>query len=71
VWDDQVNPYWIAHHPEIKKGLADFLPSNEVQFWKDLIYKYLFVLIKDPNVSVIISAVHFPTLNIRTNCLKV
>jgi hypothetical protein len=63
VPDEQVNPYWIDHHPEMKKGAVEFLPSNEVQFWKDLIERYLFVLIKDVNVSAIISGVHFPTLN--------
>jgi hypothetical protein len=66
VWDDQVNPYWIAHHPEMKMGDVDFLPSQEVQFWIDLIDKYLFVLKKDVYVSIVIQvpAVHFPTLKI-------
>jgi hypothetical protein len=62
VWKEQVIPYWLDQ-PEMKKGAVDFLPSNEVQFWNDLIDIYLFVLIKDVKVSVIISAVHFPTLN--------
>jgi hypothetical protein len=58
-----VNPYWIDHYPEMKKGAVEFLPSNEKQFWKDLIDKYLHVLLKDKKASVIISVVHF--LNIK------
>ena len=57
-------PYWIDHHPEMKKGAVDFLPSIEVQFWNDLIATYLYVLKKDVKVSVVISAVHFPKLNV-------
>jgi chitin synthase len=49
--DEQVNPYWIDHHPEMKKGVVDFLSSNEEQFWKDLIDKYLYVLEKDEQAS--------------------
>jgi len=67
VRDDQVAPYWIHHHPEMKKGAVDFLPSIEQQFWKGLIAKYLYVLKKDVTVSVVISAARFPTLNIP-NC---
>jgi hypothetical protein len=64
VRDEEVSPYWIDHHPEMKKGIVDFLRSKELQFWKDFIDIYLFVLKKDVKVSVIIFAVHFPTLNI-------
>jgi hypothetical protein len=60
---EQVTPYWIDHHPEMKKGVVDFLPSNEVQFWNNLIDKYLFVLKKDVYVSIVITAVYFYTLN--------
>jgi hypothetical protein len=62
VRDEEVSPYWIDHHPEMKRGVVDFLPSNEVQFWNELIDKYLFVLLKDSKVSVIIPAVHFPNI---------
>ena len=55
-------PYWIDHHPEMEKGNVDFLPTKEIKFWNGLIAKYLYVLKKDLNVSVVISAVHFPTL---------
>jgi hypothetical protein len=60
-----VSPYWIDQ-PEMKRGNVEFLASNELQFWKDLIDTYLHPLIKNAKVSVVtsISAVHFPTLNI-------
>jgi hypothetical protein len=51
VRDEQVSPYWIDHHPEMKKGIVDFLPTQEVQFWKDLIDKYLHIIPKDVKVS--------------------
>jgi hypothetical protein len=63
VRGEQVKPYWIDH-PDMLKGDQKSLSPNEDRFWNQLIKKYLFVLIKDPKVSVIISAVHFPTLNI-------
>jgi len=62
--EEQVTPYWIDHHPEMEKGIVDGLPQEEVQFWNDFIDKYLYVLEGDVTVSVVISAVHFPTLNI-------
>ncbi|KAI5633975.1 chitin synthase domain-containing protein [Phthorimaea operculella] len=39
--DDLINPYWIED-PELKKGEVDFLSQSEIQFWKDLIDKYLY-----------------------------
>ena len=62
-----MRPYWIDHHPEMEKGIVDGLPQEEVQFWNDFIDKYLYVLKKDVKVSVLISAVHFPTLDVP-NC---
>ncbi|KAJ8929966.1 hypothetical protein NQ314_017289 [Rhamnusium bicolor] len=41
--DDLVNPYWIED-PDVGKGEVEFLSSNELQFWKDLLEKYLFPL---------------------------
>ncbi|XP_060518963.1 chitin synthase chs-2 isoform X2 [Cylas formicarius] len=41
--DDLVNPYWIED-PDVGKGEVEFLSSNEMQFWKDLLAKYLFPL---------------------------
>lgn len=54
--DEQVTPYWIDHHPEMRKGVVDFLPTKEDKFWKDLIDKYLFVLVKDAEASDFYSA---------------
>lgn len=44
--DFLTNPYWIED-PELKKGEVDFLSSAEIQFWKDLIDKYLFPIDQD------------------------
>lgn len=44
--DFLTNPYWIED-PELKKGEVDFLSSAEVQFWKDLIDKYLYPIDQD------------------------
>lgn len=39
--DDLINPYWIEDK-DLKRGEVEYLPGPEVQFWKDLIDKYLF-----------------------------
>ncbi|GBP49018.1 Chitin synthase chs-2 [Eumeta japonica] len=39
--DDLINPYWIED-PGLKKGEVDFLSPSEIQFWKDLLDKYLY-----------------------------
>lgn len=39
--DDLINPYWIED-PDLKKGEVDFLSQTEIQFWKDLLDKYLY-----------------------------
>ncbi|XP_049868768.1 chitin synthase chs-2 isoform X1 [Pectinophora gossypiella] len=39
--DELINPYWIED-PELKKGEVDFLSQSELQFWKELIDKYLY-----------------------------
>ncbi|KAL1514128.1 hypothetical protein ABEB36_003439 [Hypothenemus hampei] len=41
--DDLVNPYWIED-PDVGKGEVEYLGSNELQFWKDLLEKYLYPL---------------------------
>ncbi|XP_066260725.1 chitin synthase chs-2 isoform X1 [Euwallacea similis] len=41
--DDLVNPYWIED-PDVLKGEVEYLNSNELQFWKDLLDKYLYPL---------------------------
>ncbi|KAL9891261.1 hyaluronan synthase-like protein kkv isoform 2-T2 [Glossina fuscipes fuscipes] len=45
--DFLTNPYWIED-PELRKGEVDFLSSSEIQFWKDLIDKYLYPIDNDP-----------------------
>ena len=38
--DDEKNPYWIDDD-DLKDGPIDFLKGSEINFWKDLIKKYL------------------------------
>ncbi|KAM7362637.1 hyaluronan synthase-like protein kkv isoform 1-T3 [Cochliomyia hominivorax] len=45
--DFLTNPYWIED-ADLRKGEVDFLSSSELQFWKDLIDKYLFPIDNDP-----------------------
>lgn len=45
------NPYWIED-PDLKKGEVDFLSSTEIQFWKDLIDKYLYPIDQDKGEQV-------------------
>lgn len=49
--DFLTNPYWIED-AELKKGEVDFLSSAEIQFWKDLIDKYLFPIDQDKDEQV-------------------
>ncbi|CAL4108316.1 unnamed protein product, partial [Meganyctiphanes norvegica] len=44
--DDLVNPYWIEDK-NLKRGEVDYLPGPEIQFFKDLIEKYLYPLDKN------------------------
>lgn len=48
VRNDDINPYWIEDR-ELKKGPVAFLSANEVQFWKDLLDKYLYPIDEDKN----------------------
>lgn len=41
--DDLINPYWIED-PDVGKGEVEYLSSTELQFWKDLLAKYLYPL---------------------------
>nr|CAI5837000.1 unnamed protein product [Callosobruchus analis] len=41
--DELVNPYWIED-PDVGKGEVEYLSSNELSFWKDLLEKYLYPL---------------------------
>lgn len=51
--DDLVNPYWIED-PDLRKGEVEFLGSNEIQFWKDLLDKYLYPIDEDKDEKVLI-----------------
>jgi hypothetical protein len=64
VRNEQGNMYWMDHYPALQNGFVDFLSSKEIQFWDKLIDKYLRPLDKNTEVSAVIFAVHFPTLNI-------
>ncbi len=44
--DDLLNPYWIEDK-ELKNGEVAYLHPAEVQFWKDLIEKYLYPIDND------------------------
>jgi chitin synthase len=49
--DFLTNPYWIEDQ-DLKKGEVDFLSSAEIQFWKDLIDKYLYPIDQDKEEQV-------------------
>jgi chitin synthase len=44
--DNLINPYWIEDR-ELGRGEVDYLSGAEIQFWKDLIEKYLHPLDAD------------------------
>lgn len=50
--DYLTNPYWIED-PELRKGEVDYLSNAEIQFWKDLIDKYLYPIDQDKDEQVI------------------
>ncbi|XP_022241118.1 uncharacterized protein LOC106458718 [Limulus polyphemus] len=41
--DDLVNPYWIEDK-DLKRGEVEYLNGAEIQFWKEMIEKYLYPL---------------------------
>lgn len=49
--DDLINPYWIED-PDVRKGEVEFLSSNEIQFWKDMLEKYLYPIDEDKDEKV-------------------
>jgi len=44
--DELINPFWIEDR-DLGRGEVDYLSGPEVQFWKDLIEKYLYPLDAD------------------------
>lgn len=57
--DDLINPYWIED-PDVRKGEVEFLSSNEIQFWKDLLDKYLYPIDenKEEKVNIFFNSFH-------------
>jgi chitin synthase len=49
--DDLINPFWIEDKA-LGRGEVDYLSGAEVQFWKDLIDKYLYPLDADSKKQV-------------------
>jgi len=39
--DDLINPFWVEDSKGLGRGEIDYLSGAEVQFWKDLVDKYL------------------------------
>lgn len=39
--DNLVNPYWLEDKA-LTRGAVDFLTGSEIQFWTDMIEKYLY-----------------------------
>ena len=50
--DDLINPFWIEDR-DLGRGEVDYLSGPEVQFWKDLIEKYLFPIDADKTKQVL------------------
>lgn len=59
--DFLTNPYWIDDQ-DLKKGEVDFLSSSEIQFWKDLIDKYLYPIDQDKEEQVFLCCCNFAVL---------
>merc|ERR1719410_168855 len=53
--DDLINPFWIEDK-DLGRGEVDYLSGPEIQFWKDLIEKYLYPIDKDKAKQAIITA---------------
>ena len=49
--DDLINPFWIEDR-DLGRGEVDYLSGAEIQFWKDLIEKYLHPLDADKDKQV-------------------
>ena len=49
--DDLINPLWIEDK-DLKKGEMNYISTNETQFWKDLLDKYLYPIDEDKDEKV-------------------
>lgn len=54
--DDLVDPYWIEDR-DLKRGEVDFISTTEMQFWRDLLAKYLYPIDDDKNERVSVAGV--------------
>ena len=69
-----INPYWVEDSKNLGRGEIDYLSGAEVQFWKDLIDKYLFPLDADSKKQVTLKLqpwIYFTKVGHRvdhTNC---
>ncbi len=54
--DQLINPYWLEEKPIFTRGEVDYLSGAEIQFWKDLIDKYLYPLDADKQKQAQIAA---------------
>ena len=61
--DDLINPYWVEDSKNLGRGEIDYLSGAEVQFWKDLIDKYLFPLDADSKKQVTFKSQPWVELN--------
>merc|ERR1712142_963183 len=52
--DDLINPFWIEDR-DLGRGEVDYLSGAEIQFWKDLIEKYLHPLDADKDKQALIT----------------
>ena len=50
--DQLKNPLWLEDKA-LRKGKVEYLPANEIQFWKDLIAQYLWPLDENKEEKVI------------------
>ncbi len=57
--DDLINPFWIEDSKNLGRGEVDYLSGVEVQFWKDLIDKYLYPIDADSKKQVSTYIVQF------------
>ena len=58
--DDLINPFWIEDR-DLGRGEVDHLSGVEIQFWKDLIDKYLSPIDADKKREVRYSKSYFFT----------
>lgn len=46
-----MDPFWIEDR-DLKRGEVDFISTTEMQFWKELLAKYLYPIDDDKNERV-------------------